>query len=588
MALPKILLRFTRPYIVVLIFGVLYLAYQQFKQSEKDAYTQSQANLNTASQLITSQIEAAASKLYLLQDARQTTSFDTLATNILKGIPAYADILLVDTKDNRVHSVNGLNTAVLSAEPISWRPIRNLSPLFSVSSIYQKQSNQWVFAVRYQPKEQHEIWIEFDLLHTTQMLRGLKSLRQGYVFVVDNSSGRLIFHPDPSIIGAKSVSYRSGISELVNQGTLFGKHEYYYKNQYRVSAFNADNQLNWVFISTTDRADILSSSNQYSLSAVIIASLLLFAIIVNYLLIQLNSSLSILGHQKNEADFKQHLRSIFDRFCYHSGVQFCLYNDVEGHFTTLDYHGNSSIVHEDRELIKHYTKGDFNYRSPSSRDLLAKKLHITSRHYTIPLFDQDRLMAVVYLSSVLPTSKTVMRMIRSQAEVALCNLQLRKQMRSKDVMTNLDNKLVIREAIDEYINLEHTYFALLDIDHFKKINDQFGHKFGDSVITHTAKLMQKCFKKPTAISLARYGGEEFCILFRANDENHAYDLCDMLRHQLEHSQLTHEDQAVQFTVSIGITSATESQHSTIGRADKALYQAKGLGRNQVVLNTFQS
>ncbi|MCW8336771.1 diguanylate cyclase, partial [Vibrio sp. DBSS07] len=131
MALPKILLRFTRPYIVVLIFGVLYLAYQQFKQSEKDAYTQSQANLNTASQLITSQIEAAASKLYLLQDARQTTSFDTLATNILKGIPAYADILLVDTKDNRVHSVNGLNTAVLSAEPISWRPIRNLSPLFS-------------------------------------------------------------------------------------------------------------------------------------------------------------------------------------------------------------------------------------------------------------------------------------------------------------------------------------------------------------------------------------------------------------------------------------------------------------------------
>ena len=588
MALPKFIIRTLRPYIILLSLGMIYLAYQQLNSSELNAHRQSLANLNTSSHLVSSQVEAAISKLYLLHDAQSVTEFDHTAQRILKHSPSYADVISVNHETKQYRSANLESVTAEQEADIQWTPLQRLSSDIAVSSLYEKKPNYWVFAVKYTPNKLKEIWLEFDLMHTTQSLRGLRTLSEGYVFVIDQHTGRLIFHPDPVRIGTQSISFHSGINELIEKNIKFGEHEYYYRDQFKVTVFDANNPYGWVFISGTDRADILATSYQFSLTAVVIASLLLLAIAINYFSYQLNQSLAELNTKHEMADFKSHLRQIFDRFLPHQGVQFCLYDADYGHFSTIDFHGNSKIILTDPRLAQSFSVNNFSYFGKKYADPLAKLLRIESRHYSIPLFSKGELIAVIYVQSFLPTYHSVLRMIRDFSEVALSNLLLHKQLRSKDVMTHLDNKMTVREEIERNIEDESVYFALCDLDHFKKINDQYGHLCGDKVILATAELMEKCFPKPGAISLARYGGEEFCVLFHANDQNDAYEQCELFRQLMEKTAIEFSGQQVRATISIGITQADATQHITIGRADKALYQAKGLGRNQVVLNTFKS
>ncbi|WP_102403126.1 diguanylate cyclase [Vibrio sp. 10N.261.55.A7] len=586
MALPKFLIRVYRPCILIIILTMIYLAYDQLKSSEKKAYIQSRSNIHTASLLVSSHIEAATSKLYLLQGARNSASFDTLASKALSSTLLYSDILLVNPKSKQYESMRQVDPNVNILSTLVWRPIIGMSTAFSISPIYQTSDQRWVFSVRYQTNEHEALWIEFDLLYISNLLKGLRTLDEGYLFVVDKLTGKLIFHPDPERIGSDSISYQAGIKALIEQGQSYGTFEYYFKNQHKMSVYDANNLLNFVFISGTNRSDILSNSYQFTLTGVIIALILLFIVIVNYLIFQLNKSLSILNHKETIADFKHELRAIFDRFCHHSGVQFCLYKQETEQFTTIDFHGNEQVILTDKSLASQYSSNEFYYFGKSNTDALGRKLHINSRHYVMPLFNNSGLIAIIYIPMFMPTHSSLLKMIRNFSEVSLNNLLMNQKMLSKDVMTNLDNKMAIRNEIDGQLGNDNVYLALVDIDQFRSINDKFGHQSGDKIITHTAKLILNCFPKPMSISLARFGGEEYGLLFKANDENHAYDLCEMLRHRVETSGLPNGEETIQYTISIGITSVDESQNSSIGRADKALSQAKGFGRNQVVLNTF--
>lgn len=586
MALPKLVIHTLRPYVILLSLGMIYLAYQQFKTSEQDADMQSLANLNTASSLVATQIEAASSKLFLLDNTTSLTQFNNTAKRILKHSPLYADVIHVNQETGQYRSVSLQSTDAERNADIIWTPLIKLSANLAVSSLYEKKPGYWVFAVKYTPDSDNQIWLEFDLMHTTQSLRGLRTLNDGYVFVIDRHTERLIFHPDPSRIGSPSVSYHGGISALINAGQKFGHYEYYYRDQFKITVFDADNAFDWVFISGTDRSDILASSYQFGLTAIFIASLLLISASIAYLIRQLNQSLSTLNRQTDLAQFKQQFRHILDRFVSHQGVQFCLYDRDNNQFSTVDFHGNSRVIMCDNPLAQHFSPGVIDYQSKAHTDPLAKKLMIQARHYRLPLFSKDELIAVIYIQAMMPTYRTIVHMICDYSEVALANLLLHKKLLSKDVMTQLDNKHIMREAIDHNIDNQHVFFALIDIDRFKLINDNHGHKCGDKIILATAELMQTCFAKPKAISHARYGGDEFCVLFHANDENDAYDQCDLFRQLIEKHAYCYNGEDIHYTISMGVTRVRDSQHITVGNADKAISQAKGLGRNQVVLNTF--
>lgn len=157
-----------------------------------------------------------------------------------------------------------------------------------------------------------------------------------------------------------------------------------------------------------------------------------------------------------------------------------------------------------------------------------------------------------------------------------------------DFLTNA----LSRRAFMRFAEAEHALslrtgigFALvmLDIDHFKGINDRYGHTAGDAVLRHFVQLATQSVRRSNIVG--RLGGEEFGILLRATDERAARLCVERLRINTETSPCLFNGNAIAFTFSAGVAlhRHAEDLDSLYGRADTALYRAKTTGRNQVVL-----
>ncbi len=590
MALPKTLIRLFKPYIILLTGGMLYLAVAQLEKVETAATEQSSSNIRIASSTIRSNIEATFGKLYFLETSLGLPKtapigdrkFRELSDNILKRTPNFSDIVRYQPQTQQYISSRGLPLANEQVGSIKWNPIDSVVDDFYISSIYQKPDSRWVFAVKHTAERlNEEIWIEFDLLHTTQGLRDLKTLNHGYVFVVDRATERLVFHPNPKRIGSKSISYHAGISHQLSQGETVGKHEYYYQDNFKISVFDADNSLNWVFIAGTDRHDILTSSYQFTLTGVVLGSLILLWVGANYLSYRLNVSLSQLNKVDDLVSFKRELKSILDSFTYQKGIQFCLYQPENHAFSTIDYHGNKSTVHCDKALAERFTPDTMAYRSGKYADPLACKLKIHQRHYCIPLHSRKQLVAVLYVNANLPISQSILRMIRDYTEVSLSNLLLHHQLSSKDLMTQLDNKSSFNIALENYADEPDTYVALLDIDNFDHVNRAYGEAAGDKMIKLTAEAIRSYFPKPKGLCLARIGGKEFAVLFKANDVKDAKFQLDQCRIEVSEQAIATPDITLSLGVSVGFSQIEGETDSALALAEQAKLIAQQLGKNRV-------
>jgi diguanylate cyclase len=123
--------------------------------------------------------------------------------------------------------------------------------------------------------------------------------------------------------------------------------------------------------------------------------------------------------------------------------------------------------------------------------------------------------------------------------------------------------------------------ALLDIDHFKKLNDSLGHQAGDEALKHLTRVVRDLLR-PTD-SLARYGGEEFLIMLPNTDMDEAERIMKRLQRELTRQFFLHANDKVLITFSAGVAQrqGNEDQTSLIARADAAMYRAKAAGRNRV-------
>ena len=123
---------------------------------------------------------------------------------------------------------------------------------------------------------------------------------------------------------------------------------------------------------------------------------------------------------------------------------------------------------------------------------------------------------------------------------------------------------------------------LLDLDHFKQINDTYGHPTGDEVLRQISKQLRQ-LSRPSD-TLARIGGEEFCLLMPNTATHDALQVADRLRREVEVNTLSGIEQQANPTISIGVTTCQVGSltfEQLYSFADKALYQAKALGRNRV-------
>ncbi|MCL7945086.1 sensor domain-containing diguanylate cyclase [Marinobacter sp. ATCH36] len=168
------------------------------------------------------------------------------------------------------------------------------------------------------------------------------------------------------------------------------------------------------------------------------------------------------------------------------------------------------------------------------------------------------------------------------------NSQLAK-LSMTDRLTGLINRGTWENLIDAEFERYRRYgnptcLVMFDIDHFKPVNDTYGHLAGDEVIKYTAKVMRDSLRQSD--SPGRYGGEEFGIILPETDAEGAQVICERIRETIQNSTVQTTAAPIQYTVSIGIaplTDVPENHMQWLQQADEALYAAKEGGRNRVVV-----
>jgi len=173
----------------------------------------------------------------------------------------------------------------------------------------------------------------------------------------------------------------------------------------------------------------------------------------------------------------------------------------------------------------------------------------------------------------------------SNAVEMIQRIELIRDLSYKDPLTRLYNRRFFFENADVFIHratqVGDTYsVAMLDIDHFKAVNDTFGHDGGDIVLQNVSTLSADFFGESAIVS--RFGGEEFCVLVTHPRDADVVALFDQLRQAIEESSVVVEDQTVSVTISIGVCNDPSDLETMLKLADSRLYTAKESGRNKVV------
>ncbi|MFN3714508.1 MAG: diguanylate cyclase [Alcanivoracaceae bacterium] len=174
-------------------------------------------------------------------------------------------------------------------------------------------------------------------------------------------------------------------------------------------------------------------------------------------------------------------------------------------------------------------------------------------------------------------------------ELAKANTIL-QELSDTDALTGMRNRRFLDNFLDREVTRCFRYqhplaVILLDIDHFKRFNDHYGHQIGDDCLRMVADQLRHCVARDSDV-VARYGGEEFCVVLPETELEGARAVAERIRRRIGETPFQITDEKVQVTVSVGVTcmvpNSPKIEARLLQRADEALYQAKGDGRNRVV------
>jgi diguanylate cyclase (GGDEF)-like protein len=213
---------------------------------------------------------------------------------------------------------------------------------------------------------------------------------------------------------------------------------------------------------------------------------------------------------------------------------------------------------------------------------LCTVLNVIAGYFELDYVDFDNVVFNRIIATIVLYSVSLLLYRNSQSEIVL------KRLATTDPLTGALNRRHFMELMSREQRRAERYNAvfsmlMVDIDHFKRVNDTYGHQTGDQAIQAMADACQKALR-PTDL-LARYGGEEFIITLVHTDQAGAAKVAERLRESVSEIELPTEQGVLKFTISVGVSTFFKRSllEEIIGRADQALYQAKTSGRNRVCL-----
>jgi len=254
------------------------------------------------------------------------------------------------------------------------------------------------------------------------------------------------------------------------------------------------------------------------------------------------------------------------------------------------------VMRHSGNLLVEDTRSDFRFDLEKAADAGSRPVRSL---ISAPLASADSFLGLLRLDNQRPGAYTqedlrFLSVICGIGAVALENsmlFQRTKEFAIHDGLTGLYTKgyLIerLREEIRRSVRRKNSYFSLLmvDIDHFKQYNDNFGHIAGDIVLKNLSRLLTDSLGEFSPV-ISRFGGEEFCVILPDTDKKKGARLAEELRSVVAASRISLRQQQEKMTVSIGVSAfPTDAgyEDELIIKADKAMYAAKNGGRNRVVI-----
>ncbi|MBF0238260.1 MAG: diguanylate cyclase [SAR324 cluster bacterium] len=235
-------------------------------------------------------------------------------------------------------------------------------------------------------------------------------------------------------------------------------------------------------------------------------------------------------------------------------------------------------------------------------EALATGLAIGGEDYIVKPFSNTELRAKVHVMIRLKRAfdalaEKNMELVRLNETLTRTNHDLEQtrlalqEQAITDPLTGIYNRRYLTDRLGQEVssikrNPKSLSLLMLDIDHFKHINDTYGHQCGDYVLTLFASILRKNLRQHDIV--ARYGGEEFVILLQNMNPLESFVIAERIRRDVESTTFIFEREQIKITTSIGLTSVQDdmasdlTSDSLLKSADTALYEAKSKGRNQTI------
>ncbi|XBJ49451.1 diguanylate cyclase [Shewanella sp. H8] len=367
-------------------------------------------------------------------------------------------------------------------------------------------------------------------------LSSIKLAKESYAWLTD-SNGLMVSHPNKSFIMKNKLSMTENVNypgfyKIVRQTKLqndgYGRYRDAQLNESKIVTFSKIDYLpGWTLFVTTKESEIFHNSYaiMYNVLIIAIVLMLVFLLLITHLANRITKPIVQLTKGVKES-----------------------VNNKSSYLKIIDSHDEigqlSQAFHDSLQKIHSHTTHLEQMVNHRTEEVTAKNLLLSQQN--------DKL----------------------------------EELASKDPLTRLYNRRAFSTLVDKEISRAKRHdlsltLVILDIDHFKRINDMFGHNVGDDILCHFAHELSANMRKENLI--CRWGGEEFVILIPEATSDSVFKYIDQMRNKISLMNFAPVDRLT-FSAGMATLGADESFKEWFQRADRALYTAKGSGRNCIVVD----